>query len=170
VRDTILGDANPDFQMFFTNTLQYRRVGLSFLLDWRQGGDVVNLTNNLFDEGQQSRDYDAPSPVDTLGLGEYRYNAWNGGQDTRIYVQDGSFVKLREVALSYDVPESFVSRFGAVNSLRLQLLGRNLFTWTDYWGADPEANNFGNTNFNRFIDLAPYPPGRQYFFSFDVGF
>jgi TonB-linked SusC/RagA family outer membrane protein len=170
-RDTLIGDANPDFQMFFTNTAQYKRFGLSFLLDWRKGGDVADMTNNLFDEGQQSRDYDAKSPVDSLTLGEYRYLAWNGGNDARIYVQNGGFVKLREVALTYDVPERIyrVLPFNA-KSMRVQLLGRNLATWTKYWGADPEFNNFGNTNLNRFIDLAPYPPSRQFYFGLDFGF
>jgi hypothetical protein len=170
-RDTLIGDANPDFQMFFTNTMQYKRLGLSVLLDWRKGGDVANMTNNLFDEGQQSRDYDNKSPVDSLTLGEYRYLAWNGGSDARIYVQNGGFVKLREVALTYDLPASFAKVLPLnVSNVRLQLLGRNLATWTKYWGADPEFNNFGNTNLNRFIDLAPYPPSRQFYFGIDFGF
>jgi hypothetical protein len=48
--------------------------------------------------------------------------------------------------------------------------GRNLALFTDYWSFDPEFNNFGNTNFNRFIDLAPFPSSRQFFLSVDVGF
>ena len=48
--------------------------------------------------------------------------------------------------------------------------GRNLFMKSDYWSFDPEFNNFGNQNFNRFIDLAPYPSNRQFFFSIDLGY
>jgi TonB-dependent starch-binding outer membrane protein SusC len=171
-RDTIIGESNPDFQMFFTNQVQYKRLGLSFLLDWRQHGEVANMTQSLFDEGGQSRDYDAKSPVEGKTLGEYRYDAWNAGQDARMYLGDGGFVKLREVQLTFDVPASLYSRVGAgrITSLRLQVLGRNLATWTDYWGMDPEFSNFGNTNLNRFIDLAPYPPAKQFFFGFDIGF
>jgi len=90
----------------------------------------------------------------------------------RMYLGDGGFVKLREVQLTFDVPASLYSRIGAgrITSLRLQVLGRNLATWTDYWGMDPEFSNFGNTNLNRFIDLAPYPPAKQFFFGFDIGF
>ena len=88
-----------------------------------------------------------------------------------MYLEDGSFVKLREVQLTFDVPASLYRRFGgSVSSMRLQLLARNLATWTNYWGLDPEFNNFGNTNLNRFIDLAPYPPAKQFFFGFDIGF
>ena len=50
------------------------------------------------------------------------------------------------------------------------LSGRNLDIWTDYWSPDPEVNNFGNQNVTRFVDLAPYPPSRSYFFSVDLGF
>jgi TonB-dependent starch-binding outer membrane protein SusC len=170
-RDTIIGDAAPDFQMFFSNQLQYRRFQFSVLFDWRKGGDVASMTKSLYDEGENSRDYDAPSPVKGLTLGEYRYQAWNAGRDTRMYIDDGGFVKLRELAFTFDVPEKLYRRvpFG-VTSMRLQLLGRNLATWTDYWGADPEFNNFGNQNLNRFIDLAPYPPAKQFYFGIDLGF
>lgn len=170
-RDTIIGDANPDFQMFFNNTVSYKRFTLSALVDWRKGGDVVNMTNNLFDEGQQSRDYNAASPVAGLPLGAYRYTSWGGGNDARVYVQDGGFVKLREVQLTYELPTALVGRVSSrISSARLSLQGRNLAIWTDYWGAEPEVNNFGNTNFNRFIDLAVYPTARQFFLSLDLGF
>ena len=57
-----------------------------------------------------------------------------------------------------------------MRSARLSLSGRNLATWSRYWGPDPEVNNFGNQNVSRFVDLAPYPPNRSFFFSIDVGF
>jgi TonB-linked SusC/RagA family outer membrane protein len=184
-RDTVIGDANPDFQMFFTNTFRVRNVSLNVLVDWRKGGDVVNMTQNLFDEGGNSRDWATSSGIvdarpvsasnpqtgDVMTLGDYRYNAWNGGRDARIYVQDGSFVKVREIALTYDVPTALTSRVSRqVSSLSVQLQARNPFMFTDYWGGDPEVSNFGNQNLNRFIDLAPYPPSRQFFLSFNVGF
>jgi hypothetical protein len=52
----------------------------------------------------------------------------------------------------------------------VSLQGRNLLMATNYWGYDPEFNNFGNTNLNRFIDLAPYPGQRQFSFAVDLGF
>ena len=166
-----IGDANPRYQMAFSNQVRFRSLSLNFLLDWRHGGDVSNMTNNLYDEGQLARDYMAPSPVDTMTLGQWRYASWRGGGDTRVYVQDGSYVKLREVALMYDVPGSFIRRYSShVSSLSVQLQGRNLATWTSYWGADSEFNNFGNVNLNRFIDLAPFPPTRSVWFSINVGF
>jgi hypothetical protein len=80
-------------------------------------------------------------------------------------------VKLREITLSYDVPDRLLRHLpNGVRDLRLSLSGRNLYTWTDYWGVDPEANNFGNQTVSRIVDLAPYPPTRSYLFSFSLGF
>ena len=171
--DTIVGDATPDFEMSFSNQMSWRSVSLSFLLDWRKGGVVSNMTNNLFDEGENSWDYDKPSPDPAIGatLGAYRYNKWNGGRNASVYIQDGSFVKLREVTLSYGIPETLYSRWSSsISDLRVTLSGRNLKMWSDYWGFDPEVNNFGNSNVARQVDLAPYPTSKSWFLSLDVGF
>lgn len=172
VVDTILGDSRPDFQMQFVNTFDLGSFSVSTLVDWRKGGLMANMTKLLYDEGQNSRDYDDPSPNASVGatLGEWRYETWAAG-DIRPYVEDGSYVKLREVTLSYTAPRRW-ARFlpGDAKDLRFSLQGRNLLWFSDYWSYDPEFNNFGNSNFNRFIDLAPFPPNRQMFFSVDIGF
>ncbi len=196
-RDTIIGESTPDHEMYFSNTFTVGRFALGVQVDWRKGGDVSTLTNNLYDEGENSRDYDAPSPcrngsgrteicrissgnnnigfVDTSAtatLGFYRYTKWNGGLDARPYVQDGSFVKLRELSLSYVVPSSLTQRlFGSrVTDVKVNFTGRNLAVWTKFWGADPEVNNFGSNNVGRFVDLAPFPPTRNISFGIDLGF
>jgi len=161
VRDTIVGDANPTHTTTFSNDFTWKKFGLSFLLDWRNGGATSNMTNNLFDEGGQSRDY--------VAAGAQRYSAFDKG-DIRPYVLPASYVKLREVTLNYTAPQSWATKIPGATSLRFNLSGRNLFMWSKYWSYDPEFSNFGNSNFNRFIDLAPFPSSRQYFFSLDVGF
>jgi hypothetical protein len=87
-------------------------------------------------------------------------------------VQDGSFVKVREISLSYELPAVLTGRLfgGVARSARLELAGRNLFTFSDYPGLDPEVSNFGNQPIARNIDVAPYPPSRSFFFTIDVGF
>jgi hypothetical protein len=171
VRDTIIGDASPKFQMAFSNNLQYKRATLSFLLDWRHGGDVGDMTHINWDEGRQSRDYTDASPQAGMSLGEFRYKSWKAGNDARVYVEDASFVKLREVSLGLDVPERFYNKVGAgLRSARLQFQVRNAAMWTKYWSMDPEFNNFGNTNLNRFIDLSPFPLPRIFSLSIDLGF
>jgi TonB-linked SusC/RagA family outer membrane protein len=180
-KDTIIGDATPDFEMSFANDFRWKGLTLSTLLDWRKGGDVSNMTQTLFDEGQNSWDYDKPSPnpafIDptrldqTPSLGQYRYDKWNQGLGAGIYIQDGSFVKLREITLSYQVPARFATRFlRGGRDVRLSLSGRNLKMWSDYWGVDPEVNNFGNSNVARQVDLAPFPATKSWFFSVDVSY
>lgn len=158
-----VGDANPDFQMSFSSDLDFRSFTLGFLLDWKKGGDVVNLTQFLYDLGQNSADY--------VAVGSQRLANWSSGQ-TKAYVQDASYLKLREINLSYNLPSSFTqSLFGSnVRRARLTLSGRNLFRITPYDGLDPEVSNFGNQAIVRNIDVAPFPPSRSVFFSIDLGF
>ena len=169
VRDTIVGDANPYHQTQFSNDFTYGRWTMSTLLDWRNGGMVSNMTMNLWDEGGNSRDFDEPFNGTTKGLYRY-YDTFSAG-DSRIYIQPGTYLKLREITVSYAAPASFTAKYlKGAKDLRVSLSGRNLWTKTNYWSYDPEFNNFGNTNFNRFIDLAPFPTSRQFFFSVDVGY
>jgi len=161
VRDTILFDSNPVHTTTFNNDLTWKRWTVSVLADWRNGGNVANMTNNLWDEGGQARDW--------VANGKTRYETFSKG-DIRPYIQQGSYVKLREVTLNFQAPDSWAQKLPGARSLRFNLSGRNLGIFSDYWGFDPEFNNFGNSNFNRFIDLAPFPSNRQYFFSVDVGF
>lgn len=191
VRDTIAGDANPDFIMAFTGSLRWKRLTLGATLDWRQGGQVADMTRVLLDEGGTSRDYDAPITRDRFGAGwdlsnipakyvtgngdtlpynagSFRYNAWAGGSDVRTYLEDATNVTLRDVSVTYEAPDSWLPYFRA-RSLRISFQARNLFKLTNYWSFDPEFNNFGATNLNRFIDLAPFPSNRQFYLSVDVG-
>ena len=158
-----VGDATPDFQMSFSSDLDYKRFTFGFLLDWKQGGDIINLTEYLYDAGQNS--------IDFIGPGQARQDSINAGF-TSAYVQDGSYLKLREVTLSYNLPESFTrGLFGSnVRQARISLSGRNLLRFTGYRGLDPEVSNFGNQAVVRNIDVAPFPPSRSFFFSIDLGF
>ena len=169
-RDTVIADANPRFQMQFSNDLTFRGFTLSGLLDWRKGGFVSDMTQNLFDEGGNSWDYDKPSPVSGVPLGQYRYAQWNGGRNAGQYIEDGSYVKLREITLGYQVPASATQRFTGGRDLRVSVSGRNLKTWSNYWSFDPEVNNFGNQSVVRFVDLAPFPPSRSLFVGFDLAY
>jgi TonB-linked SusC/RagA family outer membrane protein len=160
-----VGDATPDFQMSFSSDVDYKRFTLGFLFDWKQGGDIINLTEFLYDAGQNSVDYLED------GGGADRLATFNSGR-TQVYVQDGSYLKLREVNLAYNLPESFTRRFfgSNVRYARLSVSGRNLLRFTGYRGLDPEVSNFGNQAIVRNIDVAPFPPSKSFFFSIDVGF
>ena len=171
--DTPLADANPQYLMSFSNDLRWGNWSVNSVVDYRRGGTISNMTLNIFDEGENSWDYDKPSPDVKVGktLGEYRYNLWNGGSQTSAYLQDGSYTKIREVTVGYDLPPVFVNAIRGLNakSARLNLSGRNLFIFSAYNGFDPEVNNGGNF-VARFVDLAPFPPSRSFFLSVDLGF
>jgi TonB-linked SusC/RagA family outer membrane protein len=161
-----LGDANPDFQMSFSNDIDFHSFTLGFLFDWKKGGDIINLTEFLYDITANSKDY-----LTAPGGGAQRINRFGAGF-TEPYVQDGSYLKLREVNLSYNLPERFTSSLfgGGVRFARLSLTGRNLLRITPYRGLDPEVSNFANQAIVRNIDVAPFPPSRSFFFSIDLGF
>ncbi len=160
-----VGEANPDFQMSFSNDIDFHRFTLGFLFDWKKGGDIINLTEFLYDAGQNSKDFTES------GGGADRIAAFGAGL-TQPYVQDGSYLKLREVNLSYNLPEAFTSSlFGRnIRTARVSLTGRNLLRVTPYRGLDPEVSNFVNQAIVRNIDVAPFPPSRSFFVSVDLGF
>ncbi|WP_224368140.1 SusC/RagA family TonB-linked outer membrane protein [Hyalangium versicolor] len=157
-----LGDTEPDFRVGFSNTFRYNAFSLSFLVDWQQGSDIINLTRLLFDATANSPDWNSG--------GKERFDSWNRDGSIEAYIEDATFVKLREVTFSYQLPDSFVHRIPKVKSARLSVSGRNLLTFTSYSGLDPEVSNFGNQPIARNIDVGPFPPSRSFWTSIDVGF
>ena len=155
-----VGDAMPDFTMGFSNDFTFHAFRLSSLFDWRHGGDVINLTNNYFDGGLLA---------DTA-VGNARVTAFRAGK--AVYVEDAGFVKLRELTLAYQLPSALTSRLfnGRAEAARVELSGRNLLTWTNYTGLDPEVSNFSNVALGRIQDVTPYPPSRSFFFSINATF
>jgi TonB-linked SusC/RagA family outer membrane protein len=155
------GDFQPDYQMGFGNDFDVGPVRFTSLFDWRKGGKVINLTNNYFDGSGLGA-----NPA----LGDARFLAYRGGQP--VYAENGTFVKLREITLSYGLPANLASQVfrGQAQDVRLEFSGRNLKTWTKYTGLDPEVSNFGNQNIRQAQDVTPFPPSRQFFFSILANF
>ncbi len=161
-REGVVGDVYPKFQMSFTNDIDYKALSLGFLFDWKQGGDIINLTEFLYDAGQNSKDFETAGKQRQIDF----------ASKTGVYVQDGSYLKLREVTLAYTLPSHITSSlFGSnMRYARLSLSGRNLLRFTGYRGLDPEVSNFGNQAIVRNVDVAPFPPSRSFFLSIDLGF
>jgi TonB-linked SusC/RagA family outer membrane protein len=168
-RDTVraLGDGNPDFHASLANELRLGRLGFSFLLDWQQGGTMINFTRFLYDIAQNTVDFADPVPGDALTRGERRLA--DSPRHAAVYLERASFLKLREVGLSYDLPRA-VSRLFGSTSARLSLSARNLFTSSPYSGLDPEVNDLGNQAVGRNVDIAPFPPSRSFWFTVEVGY
>ncbi len=152
----------PRFNMGFSNDFNVGPVRLSGLVDWRKGGKVANLTNNYFDGTNLF--------ADTIAS-QTRLSQFSTLRRP-VYLENGTFVKLREINASYALPTQFVHRYlgGRADALRVEFSGRNLYTWSKYTGYDPEVSNFGNQNLGRFQDVTPYPPSRSYFFSVSANF
>jgi TonB-linked SusC/RagA family outer membrane protein len=161
---TVVGDQEPDFRMAFSSDLKWSAWSLGFLWDWKKGGDVINLTQLLYDAGSNSPDF--------VTAGAQRITDWAVNGITQVYVQDASYLKLREVSVTYELPTSVRTGLfgGSVRYARLNVSGRNLLRFTPYKGLDPEVSNFGNQAIARGIDVAPFPPSRSFFFSIDLGF
>lgn len=156
------GDTAPDFNFGFSNELTFGSFRVYGLLDWQHGGDAINLTRNVYDEFGLT--------PDAAGRTE-RLRFYEDLGDASPYIEDASFVKLREVTLGYELPSTFASRLlGSARAVRLEVSGRNLLTWTNYSGVDPEVSNFGNQNIIRNADLAPFPPTRSFFFTVSTDF
>ncbi|HEX5725855.1 MAG TPA: TonB-dependent receptor, partial [Longimicrobiaceae bacterium] len=174
----VLGDATPDFKMGFFNEFRFGPLSLYGLVDWQEGGNIINLTTLLYDANGVSEDYELPAGVTTPRAipdcnpncsGLERISGFGTYQQQ--YIEDASFVKLRELALSYALPQQVVGRlWNRVQDARITLSGRNLVTWSDYRGLDPEVSNFGNQQIGRNFDVAPFPPSRSFWLSFNLEF
>jgi TonB-linked SusC/RagA family outer membrane protein len=167
-----VGDANPDFRMGFSNAFRLGKFNVTTLFDWQKGGEVINLTRYLWDASRNGPDCNdiAPAPNATNeNVCARRLRTFP--RQTRNYIEDASFIKLREVALTYDLPSKLVRRaMSRAESARLTVSGRNLLIITDYTGLDPEVSNFGTQAVSRGFDVSPYPPSRSFWLSIDVRF
>lgn len=173
-----LGDVSPDFQMSFLNDVTVGGWNLYALWDWKQGGDVLNLTKLLYDFGQNSADFepegrgpcpaDDPPTVDSPGCARVAGFGTFAGP----YLEDGSYLKLRELSLSYDIASGLKRGLlgQEVRYVRLGVSGRDLLSVSPYEGLDPEVSNFGNQPITRNVAIAPFPPSRSVWLTLDVGF
>lgn len=157
----IIGDPNPDWTGSVLTNLNYKKLGFRLLFDAVQGADVFNAdkrTRNNVGIGdiaeQEMKGEVARGYVFSLvNIEEYR-------------VDDGSFVKLREVGLSYQLPKLVKG----LSNLTLNVIGRNLISWDKYNGYDPETNAGGNSDLLRGVDFGNVPIPRTYQFSLTANF
>lgn len=159
-----IGDAADDFRVGLANDISIGSFNFSMVWDWQQGGDVINLTQFLYDDAQNAADFGSAAHATRL-LG------FNAGVITP-YIEDATFLKMRELSVGVDLPQNFVAAaFGnAVRTARVSLSGRNLILWTDYSGLDPEVANLGSAAIRNNLDVAPFPPSRSVFFNLALGF
>ena len=174
---TIIGDPTPNFTFGWTNTVSWRGFEVTGLLQGVQGNKVLNV-NRLRSEGsprsnvQRDRFYDrwTPTNLDAKypSIGE-NPNQVGTNNYTSDLLEDGSFVRLRSLTLTWSVPERLVSARG-FSSARLYLTGSNLVTWTKYDGFNPDVSSGGVGSSNRGVDIGAYPLARSFTLGLTVGY
>ncbi len=171
---SVLGDAEPDFQMTFDNTLTYKDFTLSFLWHWKKGGDNINLTKLLSDFGGTSADFDGfdVDPDHQINNGTYRIENGLFAGNARPFVEDASYLRLREVGLYYTIPKETLNNWfdGIVSSVKVGFSGHNLINIFDYNSYDPEVSNFGGNGLSTGVEVTPFPSSKRYMFHFSAQF
>ena len=196
----IIGNPNPDFRLGFVNTFSYKGVSLRAVLDWQQGGDLFsNTVRSMMGRGvttdTEDREVMAVIPgvygdpntlepitneagekipnqtmieVNSLYFGETF--AINAADEWAVF--DASYLKIREVVLSYAFPARWIDRM-PFSGVTLSLTGRNLWYYApgfpDGTNYDPEVNQFGSTN-KQGIEYSATPTVRRYGASLRVQF
>jgi outer membrane receptor protein involved in Fe transport len=161
-----LGRAQPS-QLFSVNSdlTLFRIVRLSALVDYRGGHKLYNGSESFRCGVARCRGINDPrsAPAEQARAVATRRDGVISG-----YVEDASFVRLREVALSLNVPERYARRLGG-RTVSFTFAGQNLGVWSDYSGVDPEVNGAGQSNFQTF-DFLSQPPVRRFTTRLTVGF
>jgi TonB-linked SusC/RagA family outer membrane protein len=156
----ILGDPNPDLVASFGNTVNLgRSLEFYLLLDGRFGNEVANFSRRIMgflgSDPILIEEIRGEKPVGYYARNAERFNAYEE------YIEPGWYVKLREVAATWQLDPAWVQAFGA-SGMSLRLAGRNLYTWTDYTGLDPEINLFAANTVAIGVDFSNVPLPRTY--------
>ncbi len=156
----IIGDPNPDWQLGLRNSLTYKGLSLSALLDIRQGGDIFNgtvgvmknLGTHISTESREKeviiegvRESDGQVNTTPVRLDSDYYSRYPFAGVSEENIEDGSWVRLREVTLQYRLPDIWLDAT-PIRQLELGLSARNIFLITNYSGVDPETNLAGASN------------------------
>ena len=131
-----IGDINPDFRMGFANTIEYKGFRLFALVDWKKGGDVYNQSKQYLYGLERHSDLSAYD----ISAGFYGNDGLqNGLVANNHFVEDGSFIMLREATLSYTLNKGLFGKL--IENMQFSLIGRNLFTTSDYSGFHPDVTS-----------------------------
>jgi TonB-linked SusC/RagA family outer membrane protein len=160
----ITGDANPDYSFGINNTFNYKNFTFNVLIEGVQGRQVLNTMYAIgvlpvgdartvtIKDGADA--WTASNPNAAFPSLSSVTNV-NNLQASR-WLEDGSFVKVRNISLAYNFPKTF-TKFADV---RLSVSGQNLFTFTKYKGYDPEVSSSGTLDTEAGIDFGAYPTPR----------
>lgn len=182
-QDRVFGDPNPDWTgSIRTSFTFFNDFTISALFDIKQGGDVWDGTLGaltFFGTSAETADRGATITFPGVGPGagktvikDQNYYTGVGGSfngPSSANIEDGSFVKLREIAVGYNLRLESIKNWTGIKSISFRLSGRNIHTWTKYKGIDPETNLTGNTNL-RGLDYFNNPQTRSIVLSMQLNY
>ena len=177
----VIGDPNPDWTAGLHSVLTFSgKLRLHALLEFQHGHQMWNGTRGALYPFGTHKDteirglrttWGSFKGVQTVGPGTdttveisqswFQGNGSGTGPVAAQVVEDASFAKLREVAVDYALPSAVAERLG-LSGVNLRIAGRNLKTWTDYTGLDPETNLTGTLGGIRSYDYFNHPQSRQW--------
>jgi len=177
---TFIGDPNPDFTYGINLALYWKNFDLTAFFYGSQGNDIYNFNRFFLDfwpsfQGQKSKDllYNSWTPTNTDATTPKATNTSSfstNTQTTSYYVEDGSYLRLKNLTLGYTLPESLLSKVN-ISSARVYVQGVNLFTITNYSNLDPEIgvnSSYGDKAYG--VDSGNYPTVKQLIFGLNVSF
>lgn len=190
---TFIGNPEPKFTWGFGNTFSYKGFDLTIQFSGSYGNKLLNYGRRSLEvSGSTSNlltsvlDYARVEKIDPNGPDDYRnyhvvntastqprlYTSSGKNRNDRVsdaYIEDGSYIRLQNVSLSYTFPKAWMKKL-YIQNLKLYCNLQNLHTWTKYKGYDPEVGSlWGNTLMNG-IDYGRYPSPRIYTFGLNVTF
>lgn len=157
-----IGDPNPDLVVALSNDFQIgKNLGVHVQFDGMFGQDVFNFTRRIL----ETPAFGNGKAYERELSGELAVGYFNARRTVfEEYIEDGSFVKLRELSVSYLVDDDWVKGFG-VRSLQVKLIGRNLLSFDNYSGYDPEVTVSSQSTLVRGFDWSTMPVPRTWMFS-----
>lgn len=168
---TYIGDPNPDFTFGLTNSFSWKGINLSILLQGSYGNDIYNVsrmeTEGMYDGKNQSTKtlarWRVPGQVTNVPKAKWDI------RNSSYFVEDGSYLRVKDVSLSYDIPRKYIQKLG-LTRLMPYFSASNLLTFTNYSGMDPEVNQYGDSGSVQGIDWGTYPLNRSFVFGLKVEF
>jgi len=167
----VIGHSNPNFTWGFNNHFSYRNFDLNILLEGVHGRDVMNWSYMVGSEAgtvaafytiSAARNRWTPTNPDAKFA---RVSSTSDMQPlSSLYMQDGSYVKLRNVSLSYRIPKSVIP----FASFRLSVSAQNILTFTKYKGYDPEISSSAGDDISAGMDWFAYPNPRSFSFGISL--
>jgi TonB-linked SusC/RagA family outer membrane protein len=174
---TILGNYQPDFTWGLTNTFTYKGFDLSLMFTGSHGGEIMNQNARFLGEFNGNRNAYASvtnywrsdeNPGDGWTPKPRSVNTGIRGESSSYWVEDGSFVRLKNIRLGYTLPANIIKKAGLAN-LRFYVNMENIHVWSDYRNYDPENSTF-QTGYLVGYDYGAYPTPFTASFGINVTF